>query len=184
MKLNTKLPINSMDPKRKIFSHDRDLANGKEEWLTPPMVIKAFGPFDLDPCAPINRPWPTADNHLTIEDDGLKNPWRGLVFCNPPYGPKTGQWLARCAEHNNCIALVFARTETAAFQKFVFPKAESLFFISKRLSFFHVDGQGGGTAGAPSVLIAYGKLADLRLRGNGIIAGHYIKNQPNGFIGL
>jgi DNA N-6-adenine-methyltransferase (Dam) len=169
--------------KLKMFSHDR-VEGGKEEWLTPPVILKTFGPFDLDPCAPAHRPWPMATHHYTAEDNGLIKPWTGLVFCNPPYGPKTGKWLARCAEHNNCIALVFARTDTAAFQKFVFPKAASFFFFSKRLSFYHVDGRGGGNAGAPSVLIAYGPHADTRLRGNGTIAGHYVKNQPNGFIGL
>lgn len=166
------------------FTHDRDLANGKEEWLTPPMIIQSVGPFDLDPCSPINRPWPTAQKHFTIEDNGLIKPWEGLVFCNPPYGPKTGDWLARCAEHNNCIALVFARTETMAFHRHVWPKARSLFFLSGRLSFFHVTGKMGGAAGAPSVLIAYGELADLRLRGNGKLAGHYVRNWPNGFQGV
>lgn len=32
----------------------------KDEWLTPPEIIKALGgpeSFDLDPCAPIKRPW-------------------------------------------------------------------------------------------------------------------------------
>ena len=37
------------------FRHDRDVENGKEEWLTPPEIVAAFGPFDLDPCSPINR---------------------------------------------------------------------------------------------------------------------------------
>ena len=166
------------------FTHDRDLENGKEEWLTPPEIVAALGPFDLDPCAPIKRPWPTAAKHYTTEDNGLIKPWSGLVFCNPPYGPKTGDWLARCAEHGNCIALVFARTETRAFQEHVWPKATSLLFISGRLSFYHVTGKRGGTAGAPSVLIAYGALANTRLVGNGKIAGHYIANKPNGFIGL
>lgn len=131
------------------FTHDRDLENGKEEWLTPPGIIAAFGPFDLDPCSPINRPWPTAAKHYTTEDNGLIKPWDGLVFCNPPYGPKTGDWLARCAEHGNCLALVFARTETRAFQEHVWPKATSLLFIGGRLSFYHVTGKRGGTAVVP-----------------------------------
>lgn len=169
---------------RKGFTHDRDLENGKEEWLTPPYVVQALGPFDLDPCAPVNRPWPTAKQHYTIEDNGLLKPWHGLVWCNPPYGPKTGDWLRRCAEHGNCIALVFARTETRAFQDHVWPKATSLKFLAGRLSFYHVTGKQGGTAGAPSVLIAYGGLANTRLLGNARIAGHYLENKPNGFIGL
>lgn len=173
-----------LEPKRDGFAHDIDRVNGKEEWLTPPEIIQAFGPFDLDPCAPVNRPWPTAQRHFTIQDNGLLKPWEGFVFCNPPYGNKTGDWLKRCAEHNNCLVLIFARTETAAFQKWVWPRAKSLFFISGRISFYHVTGKMGGASGAPSVLVAYGAHADHMLLGNGKIAGHYVANKPQGFIGL
>ncbi len=33
-----------------------------DEWLTPPCILEALGPFDLDPCAVAGpfRPWPTA----------------------------------------------------------------------------------------------------------------------------
>lgn len=50
------------------------------EWLTPPWLLDVLGPFDLDPCSPIRRPWPTADMHYTAEDDGLSQPWHGRVF--------------------------------------------------------------------------------------------------------
>ena len=40
-------------------------------WLTPPEILHSLGDFDLDPCASRERPWPTADKHLTIDDDGL-----------------------------------------------------------------------------------------------------------------
>ena len=36
-------------------------AGGKDEWLTPPEIIKALGTFDLDPCASTTRSWPTPD---------------------------------------------------------------------------------------------------------------------------
>lgn len=127
----------------------------KEEWLTPPEIITSCGPFDLDPCAPVNRPWPTAKNHFTIKDNGLKQPWVGRVWCNPPYGRKTGEWLAKCAEHGNCIALIFARTETQFFFENVWAQAHALLFIKGRLQFYHVTGKKGNSAGAPSVLIAY-----------------------------
>ncbi|MFB5758983.1 DNA N-6-adenine-methyltransferase [Paenibacillus medicaginis] len=61
----------------------------KDEWLTPPEIIKGLGEFDLDPCVPINRPWDTAKNHYTIEDNGLKKKWFGKVWMNPPYGEET-----------------------------------------------------------------------------------------------
>lgn len=41
-----------------------------DEWLTPPFIIKALGPFDLDPCSPVNRPWDTAMRHYTKEQGG------------------------------------------------------------------------------------------------------------------
>jgi len=64
--------------------------------------------------------------------------------------------LKKCASHNNCIVLTFARTETKMFFEYVWTKAYAVFFIKGRLKFHHVDGKQGGTAGAPSVLIAYG----------------------------
>jgi hypothetical protein len=63
---------------------------GKSEWLTPPEIIAALGPFDLDPCAPVDRPWCTAATHYTIHDDGLQQPWWGFCFMNPRMGARPG----------------------------------------------------------------------------------------------
>lgn len=132
----------------------------KDEWLTPPEIIKALAPFDLDPCAPVPniRPWDTARQHYSVLDDGLKRDWHGRVWCNPPYGREAGKWLARCAHHDNAIALIFARTETTMFVEHVWRKADALLFIHGRLHFHHVDGsRAAANAGAPSVLVAYGR---------------------------
>jgi len=138
-----------------IGSHHSPRA-GKDEWLTPPEIVNAFGPFDLDPCSPINRPWDTAANHLTIRDNGLSTPWIGRVWCNPPYGQQTGKWLQKCAEHGNCIALVFARTETADWHDWIWTKASGILFLRGRLFFHHVDGtRAKHNSGAPSALVAY-----------------------------
>jgi hypothetical protein len=134
--------------------------------LTPPAVLAALGnwEFDLDPCAPIVRPWPTARQHYTVLDNGLIQRWFGRVWLNPPYLRHViGRWLARMAEHNRGIALIFARTETAAFHRYVWAEASALLFPRGRLDFCTVDGKVGkrpdGTdanSGAPSVLCAYG----------------------------
>ena len=154
-------------PKRqrnKCFSHDR-VSNGKDEWLTPKELLDRLGPFDLDPCAPVVRPWATAEQHYTIFDNGLKQKWKGRVWLNPPYGAQTGLWLARLSEHGDGIALVFARTETKAFHKHVWPKASALLFLKGRLTFHHADGSAANSsAGAPSVLIAYGERNAACLR--------------------
>lgn len=130
---------------------------GKDEWLTPPELIKELGKFDLDPCSPINRIWDTAERHYTKLDDGLKMQWEGRVWCNPPYGQQTAAWLRKCAEHGNAIALTFARTETKMFFDWVWYHAHALLFIKGRLKFYHATGEQGDSAGAPSVLIAYGE---------------------------
>ncbi|MBT1076976.1 phage N-6-adenine-methyltransferase [Geobacter grbiciae] len=130
---------------------------GKDEWLTPPGILQALGAFDLDPCSPVNRPWPTAREHYTILDNGLKKPWFGRVWCNPPYGSATGIWLGRLADHGNGIALIFARTETEMFFSQVWTRAQAVLFIQGRLYFHHVTGeQAAANSGAPSVLVAYG----------------------------
>lgn len=127
------------------------------DWLTPPEILAALGPFDLDPCASEHQPWRTANCQYTIRDNGLAKPWAGRVWCNPPYGPHAAKWLERCADHGNAMALVFARTETAAFQNLVWPRAHAVLFLRGRLH-FRVPGGARScmNAGAPSVLIAYG----------------------------
>jgi hypothetical protein len=95
------------------FAHDR--TTGKEDWLTPPEIVRALGEFYLDPATPIVRPWDTAREHYNVMHDGLRQEWFGRVWLNPPYGDKTARWMERLATHGNGIALIFARTETAAF---------------------------------------------------------------------
>lgn len=127
----------------------------KDEWLTPPYIVKALGEFDLDPCSPIIRPWPTAKHHFTVVDDGLKQKWQGRVWCNPPYGRETFKWMEKLADHKNGTALIFARTETKGFHDQIWKKAHSVFFFKGRLKFYKVDGTQGDSANAPSCLVSY-----------------------------
>jgi hypothetical protein len=154
-------------------SYEKNI-NGTNEWLTPLYIINDLGPFDLDPCSPIIRPWNTAKNHYNIIDDGLQKSWKGLVFCNPPYGTEINLWLKKGVEHNNCIFLIFARLDTKFFHELVFKNAISIFFIKGRLKFHDVNGNLKGTAGAASCLIAFGIMADERLKKTNL-KGHYIK---------
>ncbi len=80
------------------------------------------------------------------------------MFCNPPYDTSLiVQFIKRCVEHKNVLALTFARTDTKLFHELVFPNADSILFIKGRLRFYHVTGEQGGTAGAPLCLIAFNK---------------------------
>lgn len=146
-----------------------------ETWLTPPHIIAALGPFDLDPCAaPSPRPWDTAYNHIELPINGLEQEWNGRVWCNPPYGAEASRWLAKLAEHGNGIALVFARTETGLFFNNVWPKADSIFFIKGRIAFCDKQGKPAMSAGAPSCLIAYGNECSEILK-NCKLAGIFLE---------
>lgn len=138
-------------------------------WLTPPEILAAVGPFDLDPCASLDRPWDTAAEHYTVDDDGLSRSWSGLVWCNPPFGPEAGRWLERCADHYEAVALVPARTETRWFVSTVWNRATSILFLHGRPHFHYPDGRRAkANSGAPICLVAYGDLARFRVRSCGL----------------
>lgn len=139
-----------------IGGHTLPNQGKNDEWLTPPEVLAKLGHFDLDPCSPIVRPWPTADLHFTKEDDGLAQPWVGRIFLNPPYGKTTVDWLKKLYEHGDGIALIFARTDTEWFHDWVFSKASGILFLRGRLSFHYVDGRKAiHNSGGPSALVSY-----------------------------
>lgn len=156
-------------PRASMGSH-QSRGGGADEWLTPPDLLEHLGPFDLDPCAPIVRPWDTAKRHYTIADDGMRRVWIGRVWLNPPYST-AGRWLARLAAHGQGTALVFARTETRLWHDHIWPHATGLLFLRGRLHFHYPTGaRAPANSGAPSVLVAYGErdaavLADCAASG-------------------
>ena len=162
-----------------ISGHETPIEGATNDWLTPPWLIEALGPFDLDPCANVNQPWPTASQQITESEDGLAQKWKGFVWCNPPYGAKGWPFLERMAEHQNGIALVFARTETKGFFEHVWYEADSLLFFKGRLAFHEslTGERAKGNAGAPSVLVAYGNKAKARIaraRASGVLIGSLV----------
>lgn len=62
-----------------------------DERYTPAWVFDHLGLlFDLDPCSPVEGGdfVPTRHRYTRL-DDGLAQPWRGLVWCNPPFSNAT-----------------------------------------------------------------------------------------------
>ena len=140
-------------------------------WLTPRAVLHQLGEFDLDPCAaPDPRPWPTAKAHIALPSDGLAVDWHGRVWLNPPYHRDLiGLWMEKMSKHANGIALIFARTETDVWQRYVWPTATAVLFIRGRLEFAVPDGaRVKHNCGAPSALIAYSEQDARILRSSGI----------------
>lgn len=120
-----------------------------EEWETPQSFFAALDAefhFTLDACAAEKNK--KCSKFYTRETDGLSQNWTGeTVFCNPPYGRKIHQWIRKCAEEGasgetTVVALLPARTDTAAFHDYIYGKAE-IRFVRGRLKF------GGATNNAP-----------------------------------
>lgn len=65
-----------------------------EDWYTPPLYVAAVrelfgGTIDLDPAScPEANMTVAASNIYTAEVDGLRMPWAGNVYLNPPWGRK------------------------------------------------------------------------------------------------
>jgi site-specific DNA-methyltransferase (adenine-specific) len=102
--------------------------------------------FTLDVCA-------TAENakcvrYFTRQEDGLRQPWTGRVWCNPPYGRVIGDWVRKAwesvqsGEAEIVVCLVPARTDTAWWHDYC-ERGEPPRFLRGRLRF------GGADSGAP-----------------------------------
>ena len=125
-------------------------------WATPQAIVDSLGRFDLDACAlPTNA---KCERFYTPEENSLTKNWGGRVWCNPPYSqPLLYQFCTKMAEHGNGILLIFARTGNKVWQEIIFPKADAVLFLRKRIKFLLPDGTPGGSAGCDSALIAFGK---------------------------
>jgi hypothetical protein len=130
------------------------------DWYTPPELFAALGlVFDLDPCSPGPDHWVPTRKIYTIEDDGLRQPWHGLVFMNPPFGGRNGHvpWLVKFLDHAN-----------GWFHKHVVPRAELLLFPNGKTKFIRPDGSIGKEPGHGVVLIGMGRVANDALFHSGL----------------
>lgn len=146
-----------------IGGHTKPNKGQTDVWLTPLNLIQSLGEFDLDPCGESFHK--TAKTIYT--ERGLEQEWFGRVWLNPPYS-EVHLWLNKMVQHNNGIALCFARTEVKWAQE-IMPKASSVFFPKGRIFFLTKDLERKGNAGGPSMLLSFGEVPDWSKVGDGII---------------
>lgn len=156
-------------------------SNATDEWYTPKELIDSLGSFDLDPCAPVNPLWGTAKVMYDKNDNGLLQNWGGRVWLNPPYSrPLIELFIQKMAEHNNGIALLFNRLDSAMMQDVILKKATSMKILRKRIRFYRPDGTQGGSPGCGSILFAFGDYNDMILRKNNL-KGIYIRLKTDNY---
>lgn len=136
------------------------------EWYTPPWIFEALGlQFDLDPAHPHDMACAVpCKAHYTVFDDGLKQPWHGRVWLNPPYGLLTPFWMARMVDHGNGIALCFSRTDATWCQE-AMRAAHATLFLSGRVDFLpgRENQHKTSRSGAGTVMFAFGAENALAL---------------------
>lgn len=160
--------------KSKGFGFETPYEGKTNDWITPRWLVEALGEFDLDPCASVKQPWALAKKSYTPPKDGLSLPWKGRVFCNPPYGPNVAKWAIRMKEHGNGILLIFSRTDTKAWEK-VWKGGDAFLFLTGRIRFYLPDGQRAKSGTAPSVLVAYGQDNVVALRHSKLVGAFFTK---------
>jgi hypothetical protein len=132
--------------------------SGQEAWYTPEWVFDGLGmTFDLDVAAPPGGvPWVPARRHFTEADDGLAQPWEGVVWCNPPYSAPS-EWCRRFAEHPDMAILIRADLSTGG-PLTALRAADALWAADGRLNFVDGVGQRGGAVTFSTVMLGRGPV--------------------------
>jgi phage N-6-adenine-methyltransferase len=158
----------------KAFADVKGAKIQSNDWWTPPEIFEKLNiNFDLDVASPVGGvDWIPAEKYYTKYDDGLKQDWFGTVWCNPPYGRETYKWLSKFINHNNGIALVFARTDTAWFHELVV-RADALMFTKGRITFLKSGESSGNSSASGSMLIACGNKSVKAIEQSGL--GWFVK---------
>jgi phage N-6-adenine-methyltransferase len=71
------------------------LAELRDDWETPPALFQAYDRlyhFTLDVAA--NSGNALCRQYFDAEQDGLQQPWSGVVWCHPPHST-AGYWMAK-----------------------------------------------------------------------------------------
>jgi phage N-6-adenine-methyltransferase len=120
---------------------------GNNEWSTPREWIElarvVMGDIDLDPATHEDaQKLIQARRYFTKADDGLKHPWHGRLWLNPPYAPPwIGQFTRKMVDERLAgrvtagIMLTHNSTDTAWFQKAA-PFADAICFTCGRVQFY------------------------------------------------
>lgn len=148
-------------------------AERNDRWKTPLDIVRAVGPFDLDPCGAPGHP--TAAEVWTPEElgDGLSLPWFGRVWLNPPYGRTMRDWLERLVEHGSGIALIPVAPGTKLWQDVVFRHATAIHFWRHRIKFLREDAP-DMTSPTETALLAFTE-ADADALASSDLPGHLIR---------
>ena len=129
-----------------------------DTWLTDPKLLKALGPFQLDPCCPPDMPWRTARTMVVHPDqDGLAADWKGRrTWLNFPFS-RPMPWVEKFVANDNGICLAPGRSPETVWCQLLVGAADLIFVPRGRLAFYYQDGTECKGKWQPHILVAYGR---------------------------
>jgi len=131
--------------------HARTIGTGFFEWYTPAEYVEAardvLGTIDLDPASSdLAQRTVRAARYFTIADDGLRPPWPGRVWLNPPYAqPAIAHFVRKLLEEYTAgrttaaVLLTHAYSDNGWFQMAA-RGAAAVCFTRGRIAFERADG--------------------------------------------
>lgn len=137
--------------KEAMFSSKTDM------WETPQYLFDKLNSnfhFDIDVCA--TKKNAKCKKFYTKKQDGLSQEWKGVCWCNPPYGREIIKWVRKASDSAKngatVIMLIPARTDTKWFHDYIYRKENvKIKFIRGRLKF----GDSKNSAPFPSMLVLF-----------------------------
>ncbi len=156
--------------------------NGTDRWLTPPGLVDALGPFDMDPCCEPAMPWRTAKRMWSLPPtpdsvpwgllgpmaamselrNGLTEQWEGRVWMNHPYSSGL-HWALAMVAHNHGTALTSSKSLDTAWGQLFLQHCSLVLFLSGRILFHYPDGAPSSGKWLPNALWAFGEEDAERL---------------------
>lgn len=122
------------------LTHAVHFSSKSQTWNTPKSFwepLNKVWKFTLDAAALSTSA--LVPNFYSPENSGLDKDWSNEVtWCNPPYD-NLREWVKKCYEEyekgGTVLMLIPSRTDTLAFQNYIFPSASAVCFIRGRLKF-------------------------------------------------
>ncbi|WP_215844542.1 phage N-6-adenine-methyltransferase [Acidithiobacillus montserratensis] len=155
--------------KQKNQRHQGLFSSLSQEWYTPPEIYRPIlsalqrEDFDCDPASPhLDGPIP-AQVRFTATENGLLQPWHGVVWLNPPYGRAIRLWVQKALQEvqqgrADCIILLVpVRSDTQWWWALMEAGAE-VAYLRGRIRFLQANGERAAASPFPSAIVT------LRLR--------------------
>ncbi len=132
--------------------------NSYEYWATPQWLFddlnKQFN-FTIDVCA--SKDNAKCKKYYSKKQNGLKQKWEGVCWCNPPYSRGViGQWMKKAYESSlegaTVVCLVTSATDTRWWHDYAM-KGE-IWFIKGRVKFV-MNGESDKPSNLPSAIVIF-----------------------------